>query len=511
MALELRRRSFLQLATAAAASVRAMPSRAATSAAAKDAASVGWPNDVPSWDPNQRFTPDAQSIFKAVFDQPLGQSTTLKLIPALLKTWKLSDDALSMDVELRDDVTFHNGDKMTTEDFRYTFFERPKSGTKLDTANSWRKVQDIVIASPTKATMKFSSPAPTAPQWLAFLGSFVVPKKYMETGGLDNFLKKPIGSGPYKLAEYELNSRIVLERYDNYWGGKPKLKRVTIEIIKDPSARVAAIQSGQVDFTINAPVREVQRFQKDPAFAAGLDPISRVILIQVRNDLAFADKNVRLAAHHAINKAALSKAFYGAAAVPLSVLATPGTPGYIADYHFKYDPGLAKQLLAKSKFGPNNPVKIGFATTNGQFPSDYDVARAIVQMWKEVGIEANLQVIDYAKYFELNRARKLPEATLYSWDNATGDPEIFLGYQLNPKMPFSPWKDQDIGNQVLALFNVADYKKRIAGYRALERYAVEQGASMPLLQSIVTDVRKRNLRYTKYNNGWVLPQTFHWV
>ena len=169
----------------------------------------------------------------------------------------------------------------------------------------------------------------------------------------------------------------------------------------------------------------------------------------MRADLGFADKNVRLAAHHAIDKAALSKAFYGGAAVPLSVLATPGTPGYLPDFTFHYDPALAKQLLAKSGFSPGKPAKIGFAATNGQFPSDYDIARAIVQMWKKVGIEADLQVIEYAKYFELNRGNKLPEATLYSWDNATGDPEIFAGYLLNPKMPFSPWKDEDIGNRVL--------------------------------------------------------------
>jgi peptide/nickel transport system substrate-binding protein len=373
-----------------------------------------------------------------------------------------------------------------------------------------RKVEDIAIESPTKATMKFSSPAPTMPQWFAFLGSYIVPKNYIESKGLDNFLKNPVGTGPYRLAEYELNSRIVLERNDKYWGPKAKVARVTIQIIKDPSARVAAIQSGQVDCTINIPVREVQRFQQEGSLAAEINPITRVILINVRNDLVFADKNVRLAAHHAIDKAALSKAFYGGAAVPLSVLATPGTPGYLTDFTFKYDPALSKQLLAQSGFGADKPVKIGFATTNGQFPSDYDIARAIAQMWKNVGIDADIQVIEYAKYFELNRGNKLPEATLYSWDNATGDPEIYSGYQLNPKMPFSPWKDEDIGNRVLALFNVADYDKRIAGYKELERYAVENGATMPLLQSVVTVAHKKNLTYTKYGNGWLLPQTLQW-
>jgi dipeptide transport system substrate-binding protein len=509
MASDLPRRTLLQLIAGAAAGISAPVAQ--TLAASNDTAIIGWPNDVPSWDPNQRFTPDAQPIFKAVFDQPLDQDPELKLVPHLIKAWRLAPDALSMTIELRDDVTFHNGEKMTTADFRYTFLERVKSGAKLDIANSMRKLQEVVIESPTKATMKFDSPAPTMPQWMAFLGSYVVPKNYIEGAGIENFLQKPIGTGPYRLVEYELNSRIVLERYDNYWGPKPKIGRVIIQIVKDPSARVGAIQSGQVDCTINVPVREVQRLAHDSAFAAEINPITRVIMLNVRADLAFADKNVRLAAHHAIDKAALSKAFYGGAAVPLSVLATPGTPGYIPDFNFRYDPAVAKQLLAQSGFGPDKPVKIGFAATNGQFPSDYDIARAIVGMWKPVGIDADLQVIEYAKYFELNRGGKLPEATLYSWDNATGDPEIFLGYQLNPKMPFSPWKDEDIGNRVLALFGVADYDKRIAGYKDLERYAAENGASMPLLQSVVTVVRKQNLGYQKYGNGWLLPQTLQWT
>jgi peptide/nickel transport system substrate-binding protein len=506
MGLTLKRRAFLQMATAASLATPFVRS----AAAAGDAATIGWPNDVPSWDPNQRFTPDAQPIFKAVYDQPLDQDPQLKLIPHLIKNWTLAPDATSMAVELRDDVTFHNGDKMSAEDFRYTFLERIRSGVKLDTANSWKRVDDIVIESPTKATMKFNAPDPTAPQWMAFLGSYIVPKKYIESGGLDNFLKKPIGTGPYKLAEYELNSRIVLERNDQYWGPKAKVARVTIEIIKDPSARVAAIQSGQADFTLNVPVREVQRFQSQSGFAAELNPITRVVLLQVRADLNFADQNVRLAAHHAIDKAGLSKAFYGGAAVPLSVVATPGSPGYLPDFAFKYDPQLAKELLAKSGHGPDNPVKIGLAATNGQFPGDYDMARAIVAMWQKVGIAADLQVIEYAKYFELNRASKLPEATLYSWDNATGDPEIFSGYLLNPKMPFSAWKDEAVGGKVLKLFNVADYNARIAGYHDVERFAVEQGATIPLLQSVLTVVRKNKLHYTKYGNGWVLPQTLQW-
>ena len=131
-------------------------------------------------------------------------------------------------------------------------------------------------------------------------------------------------------------------------------------------------------------------------------------------------------------------------------------------------------------------------------------------MWEKVGIAAELETIEYAKYFELNRGYKLPEATLYSWDNATGDPEIYAGYLLNPKLPFSAWKGMEVGDKVLELFNVADYEARIAGYRELNKFAVEFGATIPLLQTVQTVVRKKALNYQKYGNGWVLANTMQW-
>ncbi len=479
-------------------------------AAEPDSVTIGWPSDVTSWDPNQRFTPDAHSIMKAVFDQPLDQDARLKLSPGLITKWDMAADAKSLTLDFRDDVLFHDGSKMTAADFRWTFFERIKAGHKVDIAQSMRKVTDIEVVSPTRAIMRFDSPAPTVPVWLAFLGSFLVPKAYMEKVGVEEFARKPVGTGPYKLIEHQMNARIVLERNEAYWGPKPAMKRVTIEIIKDPSARVAAVQSGQVDITINVPVREVTRLKALPGLATDLTPVTKVILLQVRNDEGFADQNIRLAAHHAIDKKALSAAFYAGAAVPLSVLGVPGSPGYLDDYKFDFDPERARALLAKSGYSMDKPAKIRMASTNGQFPSDYDIARAIVQMWKKVGIEAELEVIEYAKYFELNRGNKLPETTLYTFDNATGDPEIYTGYLLNPKLPFSPWKDMNFGQKVIDQFNVADEKSRIAGWRALNREASEMGAAMPLLQSVLTVVRKKGLAVVPYGNGWILPQAMTW-
>ena len=197
--------------------------------------------------------------------------------------------------------------------------------------------------------------------------------------------------------------------------------------------------------------------------------------------------------------------------MPLSLPVTPGTPGDVPGFRFSHDPEKSRELLAQSGFGPDNPAKIRFASTNGHFPSDYDIARALVGMWKKVGIEAELEVIEYAKFFELSRGNQLPDLTLYSWENATGDPELFSGYMLNPDMPFSAWRAETPGNRIRELFQTANPDQRIKGYQDLNVQAVEMGASIPLLQSVQTLVRKSDLSYQKFKNGWILGQTMHWA
>ncbi len=335
--------------------------------AEKDEVTIGWPADVPTWDPNERTVPDAQPIYKLVFDQPIDQAPDFSFVPNLVTKWEQSADGKMLTLDFRDDVTFHDGSKMTSADFAYSFHGRVVAGQKIDLAQVWGQIVDIDTPSPTQAIMHFKNASPTAVPWLAFLCSYVVPKAYMEKVGQDGFKAKPIGTGPYKLVEYQLNSRIVLERNDAYFGAKPAIKRVIFQIIGDPSARVAALESGQTDLVLNVPIREVARLNAEPNFAAEINPIARVIMLYMRGDLGFKEKNVRVAAHLAIDKAALSKAFYQGVAKPLSVLATPGTPGYIEDYMFPYDPAKAKPCSRRSAIPPKNPRRSSSAPTMACF------------------------------------------------------------------------------------------------------------------------------------------------
>jgi peptide/nickel transport system substrate-binding protein len=105
------RRLFLKLTAAAGGALFVRPGFAVAGEIEK--VSIAWTTDPVTWDPNQRLAPDPQTLLKTVFDQPLNQSADLALVPNVVTEWKLADDARSMHVRLRDDVTFSDGSPLT--------------------------------------------------------------------------------------------------------------------------------------------------------------------------------------------------------------------------------------------------------------------------------------------------------------------------------------------------------------------------------------------------------------
>lgn len=485
------------------------PFGAARAQATRDSLTIAFPVDVPHWDPEAQTGGPPMSILNCVFDTPITQTPDMRLAPRALAEWNWANDKMALDVRLRDDIYFHNGDKMTIQDLKYTF-DRYQTET-LPQGGTFRRIKEIVVKSDTEATFVLKLPTATLPARLAIFGSGIIPKAYVEKVGMQEFMAHPIGSGPYKLVSHSRDSRIVFEAFDKYWGGVAPIKNVAFEIIKDPTARVAAIESGRTDLALDVPLRTIERLSKIAGITAKALPYpAQLQVLMVSNRGAFADKNVRLAVHHAIDKAALSKAFYNGVAVPISVLAPPGYPGDVPGFTFLYSETEAKKLLAQSGFSPEHPVKINFMTTNGVYANDFDVARAIVQMLKKVGVDANLEVVELSKYFALNQANKLPEMTLFHWSNPTDDPEIGVGGILDSNRPFSSWKGKEAGDIVAGLLAEKDDIKRIAGYASFNRYAVEQGWTIPLLQPTMTFAYKSNLDFTPYKTGWLTVNAIRW-
>ena len=478
-----------------------------------DTLTIAYPFDVPNWDPTASTFTGAQSIYKAIFDSPLQYSPDLKLMPRLIAGWQWqSDDKKRLEITLREGVLFQDGSPFTTDDVKFSVIDRPAKDPTLLIRRLLPPLQTVEIVSPLKAVIVFTNPAPAAPIYLAFLACYFVPKAYIERVGEDGFKQQPIGAGPYKLVQYERGSRIVLEAFDKYWGGAPRIKNVIFQIITDPSARVAAVESGRADLASQIPVREMARLGKIPGLVARADPFAEVVMLVMPSYVpAMQDENVRQAMQLAIDKAAISKAFFGGLVRPLSVVAPPDTPGYVDGYSVPYDKAKAIELLKKSGFDADKPAKFTLIATNGAFPNDFDVARAIVAMWRQVGIQADLQEVSLAKYVDLNHSASLPGPALYSWANPTGDPENYTGRIFDATLPFSAWKDPAVGARTLALLQEPDEAKRIAGYKALNKDASDHAWAISLYQSIFTMVYKKTLNVVPYEGGYIMPADYSWA
>lgn len=472
---------------------------------------IAFPVDVPTWDPTAVTFPAGQSIYKAVFDSPMFVNDDLQAGPRLIESYRwLDDTGTRLELKLRGDVFFHDGSKMSAEDIKFTF-DRARGTKTLALNGMMPTVSAVEVVDANTAIMTFSKPTPTAAKYLSFLTAYILPKAYFEKVGEAEFLNKPIGAGPYKLVDYKRGSRITLEAFDKYWGGKPKIDKVIFDIVPDSSARVAAVESGRADMAVQIPVREVSRLEKNPKLDAKVYPYSELYILQMPSyEPVFQNDHVRRAMHMAIDKQGLSRAFYNNVAKPVSVLATKGSPGDVPDFSVPFDRKAAVQELAKAGFSVEKPLEIKLFSTNNTFPSDYDVARAVAQMWSQIGIKTTVEEITVAKYLELSHSSKLTGVMLYSWANATGDPEIFSGRILDPRLRFSTWKDMALAEEIDGLSVEMDEEKRVAGYRSLNKKASENAWSLPLLQSVSTVAHSKKLNVPTYQTGYILPQEYSW-
>lgn len=473
--------------------------------ASSDSINVAFQQDVPHWD--AIGTSFYMPTLKCVFDMPTSLTPDLKIGPSIVTEYKwLDTEGKTLEAIIRPGVKFHNGDTVSSADIRFTFHERLKADRSLFLAGIWGSlISDIETPSPDRAIFHFAVPVVSAPYQLGGTSAFITPKRYFEEVGLDGFMRKPVGTGPYRMVDWQRDSRTVLEAFEDHWAGAPKIKRVNIQIIKDPSARVAAIQSGNVDMANVLPVREVVRLDQSANLVGRVDSINTVVAVLLANKGIYQDQHLRLAMHHAIDKQALSRAFFNNQAEVLSMWSGPGQAAYDPDFKFPYSVDKAKEHLAKSSYKPGSSPKVQLTCFNGLFPSDFDMGRAIVEMWKRAGMDAELVVTEYPKWAELFNTQRVETPTLFSWLNPTGDPNVYSGTLMDPRKRFSVWKSDDITPRLDPLLRETNYEKRIAGYKQLDRWIVEQGYSMPILQGTNTIVHSKRLNYVPFLNGWVLP------
>jgi peptide/nickel transport system substrate-binding protein len=219
------------------------------------------------------------------------------------------------------------------------------------------------------------------------------------------------------------------------------------------------------------------------------------------------DVRVRKALAMSINKKALTEKLLKGAAQPIDTLQAPSYAAYDASTKVAYDPAKAAELMKQAGFSKDKPLRFKVQTTRGFKPKDFEVMQAVVGMWKNIGVEAELEVYEIAKHYELRAQHKLAPAAFYNWGNAIGDPSTSTGFAMFTHSPHSAWKTKDVDDLIGPLWGEKDEAKRIAGYKKVDKYIAENACVIPLFQYNQTVVFRKGLNAAPHGAGFVLPQT----
>jgi peptide/nickel transport system substrate-binding protein len=464
---------------------------------------------------------------------------TTETVPALAKSWKGSNGGKTWTFNLRTGVTFHDGTPFNAaavcsnfnrwynfppafqpDSVAYYYFAvfngyaKPGKGLPGPKDALYRSCKPV-----NDSTVQINLRKPSA----AFIGALSLPSFSMQSPGAlqqydanqgtlskDGVLRPsgtyatehPTGTGPFKFVSWKVGDKLVLERNDDYWGKKAKLKTVIFQAIPDNAARLQALQNGEIDGYNLVEPQDVPTIEKNKNLKIVDRPAFNVGWVTINAAKAPMNKLlVRQAVAYGLDRASVVKSFYGGRGQVAKEFMPPQLVGYAKDVKtYSYNPSKAKQLLQKA--GLTLPVEIEFwyptDISRGYMPDPQRNFQAFAASLEKSGFKVTAKSApwrpDYVSRVQAGTAGQL---NLIGWTGDFGDPDNFIGTFFrtaqNQWGPINP-KIHQILNRALAETN-ADVRAGL--YRQANRMIMQALPGVPYVHT------KPALAFKKGVSGYV--------
>ena len=322
------------------------------------------------------------------------------IIPALAKSWDYDEATLTYTFHLRDDVKWHDGEPFTAEDVKFTYdtINNPDNGSEI--ATNYEDITNIEIVDDytVKITLKNKNVA-----MLDYLSVGIIPKHILEGQDImtSDFNRHPIGTGPYKFANWDEGQGITLVKNEEYFRKSPNIDKIIFKIVNDTKARVMQLKSGELDLAQVTP-KDIETFKNDDNFVVDIMKTSdyRGIMYNFNYPLFKENRELPNALSYAIDREAIVDNIllgYGDAAY------SPLQMGIYNDSEiekFEYNPEKAKQLLEEAgwKLGSDgiyskNGTKLSFELVCMEGDQErIDMANFAAQELKQIGVDVRVTV-----------------------------------------------------------------------------------------------------------------------
>jgi peptide/nickel transport system substrate-binding protein len=343
-------------------------------------------------------------VYYALHDALVKPMPGNPMAPCLAESWSVSPDGLVYEFVLRRGVKFHNGDPVTADDVKFSF-ERYRGVSARILKDKVRQVQ---VVDPQRVRFQLKEPWP---DFLTFYATpatgaaWIVPRRYVEKVGDEGFKKAPVGAGPYRFVAFTPGVELIGEASEQYWRKIPSVKRLVFKAVPDDVTRATMLKRGEIDIgyvfrgAVAEDIRRTASLTLKPVRFYG----EQWLLFTEQWDAKspWADRRVRLAVNHAIDRQAINESLtLGFSRLTGSIIprdfefAWPTPP-------YPYDAAKARQLLAEAGYARGLETELwtdtGFA----------EQTEAVANYLAAIGIRTRMRILERAAYFTQLREKKL--------------------------------------------------------------------------------------------------------
>jgi ABC-type transport system substrate-binding protein len=471
--------------------------KASTSGKICDSKALIIPGDDPSsvLDPIQVGDVSTSEYVVEIFGGLVTLDPDLKVQPDIAKEWSVSNGGKTYTFKLRDNVVFHNSQRVTAEDFKYSI-ERAADptnasptvvaylgnivGVKDRFTNKASSVSGVKVIDETTVQIDLIEPSDFFLSELTYPVAFVVDKKTVEKSR--DWTQHPNGTGPFKLAEFKPAEKIRLVKNDRYHLGAPKIDEVDFELAG--GSILTRYENNEIHIG-GFPVTQLDEVK------AGNSPLSKdyrevpematYYFTMNPQKEPFDDPKVRQAFAMTIDRENINTVlFYNAFRVADGFL-PPEMPGYTESIHsYPYDPQKAKQLIQDSKYAGKLPrITLSYGGGGAAPP---DLLTAIQKGWQDtLGADVQLQAVDVSAFLREQRKGQF-QMLSDGWSADYPDPEDFLGklFASDSPLNYVKYKNDEVDKLLQQAKVDQDRTKRFQLYAQAEQKILDDATVIPL-------------------------------
>ena len=457
-------------------------------------------SDPPTLDPHLTSDTTSAGIVVEVFSGLVSLNTELQIIPDVAENWSIENGTIYT-FTIRDNAKFHNGNKITSQDFKWSIERAADPATASPVADVYLndivgamdfidgktdEISGIKVIDDRTLQIIVDAPKPYFLAKLTYPTAFVLDKETVESGGRDWWIDNPVGSGPFKLDEYKIGERIVLVKNDDYYREPAKIAKVYNHLAGGQG--MAMYENDEIDvvgvsmFDLDRVLDPEERLNKD---LRAVPPSFQIGYIGFNGAMApFDDPKFRQALNHAVDKELIAKEVMSGLIKPAYSILPKGFPGYSPDVvGLNYNPELAQKLMSESQYSDvaTRPrITISVPGTGGTIGLDLEV---IIEMWKQVlGVEVDIKQVEWATYLDELDKQSFQAYAGLGWSADYPDPQDFLDilFHSESSMNHGAYANKEVDALLERARIEPDVINRMSLYNKAEQLILDDAAWLPL-------------------------------